>query len=80
MSICDSLVGVDKPCIFAVFQGILVLWETIYAKIIILLSTLPRILALGMVYYLSMLPGHKNQMPRHRATRILLYFIDLITL
>ena len=32
MSICDSLVGVDKPCIFAVFQGILVLWETIYAN------------------------------------------------
>ena len=32
MSRCDSLVGVDKSCIFAVFQGILVLWETIYAN------------------------------------------------
>ena len=32
MSWCDSLVGVGKSCIFAVFQGILVLWETIYAN------------------------------------------------
>ena len=32
MSRCVSLVGVDKSCIFAVFQGILVLWETIYVN------------------------------------------------
>ena len=32
MSICDSLVGVDKSCIFAVFRGILVLWGAIYAN------------------------------------------------
>ena len=32
MSRCVSLVGVDKSCIFAVFQGIVVLWETIYAN------------------------------------------------
>ena len=28
----QSVVGVDKSCIFAVFRGILVLWETIYAN------------------------------------------------
>ena len=32
ISWCDSVVGVDKSCIFAVFQGILVLCGTIYAN------------------------------------------------
>ena len=32
ISWCDSLIGVDKSCIFAIFRGILVLWETIYAN------------------------------------------------
>ena len=64
--------------VFLQYFKISLCYGELYMQIIILLSTLPRLVALKVVYYLSMLPGHNNQMPRHQATRILLYFIDLI--
>ena len=81
ISWCDSLIGVDKSCIFAVFRGILMLWETIYANndTAKYTATIDSYIS-GLVFYLSMLARLKEQIPRHRVTRILLYLIDLITL
>ena len=57
------------------------LWETIYANndTAKYTATIDSYIS-GLVFYLSMLARLKEQIPRHRVTRILLYVIDLITL